>query len=67
MLDGEPEVDYTLVFLFLLFVFHDPLIPKAQFILYLGIDVRELIVLRTLLGIWLLCRSSLQPTHNSVF
>ena len=67
MLDGEPGVGYTLVFLFLLFVFHDPLIPKAQFILYLGIDVRELIVLHILLSIWLFCRSSLQPTDNSVF
>ena len=48
MLDGELEVGYTLVSLFLLFVFHDPLSPKAQFILYLGVDVHELIVLRTL-------------------
>ena len=67
MLDGEPEVGYTLVSLFLLFVFHDPLSPKAQFILYLGVDVHKLIVLHTLLSIWLLCRSCLQPTYNSVF
>lgn len=46
MLDGESEVGCTPVFLFFSFVFRDPLSPKVQFISYLGIDARKLVVPR---------------------